>query len=111
MLEGIQHPSGSARAKRSAKPLWHLKLDAKRKRLDRIDRHEIQLRVFKDELVALKCASSEVLDAATIEGAEADRAEIHSRVESQLVNFECRVRAVQASWADRNYENIDRERY
>jgi hypothetical protein len=87
-----------------------LKLEAKRKRLERIDRREIQLHEFKDELVALKCAAAEVLDAATIEGAEADRADIHSRVESQVVNFECRVRAVQASWADRTYENIDRER-
>ena len=37
VLEGIQHPSGSARAKQSAKPLWRLKLDAKRRRLERID--------------------------------------------------------------------------
>ena len=110
MLEDIQHPSGSARAKQSAKPLWRLKLDAKRKRLERIDWQESQLHEFKDELVALKCAASEFLDAATIEGAEADRVEIHSRVESQIVNFECRVRAVQASWADHNYENIDRGR-
>jgi hypothetical protein len=100
MLEGIQHPSGSARRNL----LWHSKLDAKRKRLERIDRQEIQLHEFKDELVALKCAASEVLDAATIKGAEADRADIHSRVESQLVKLECRVRAVQASWADHNYE-------
>jgi hypothetical protein len=58
MLEGIQHHSGSARAKQSAKPLWRLKLDAKRKRLERIDRQEIQLHEFKDELVALKCAAA-----------------------------------------------------
>ena len=110
MLEDTQHPSGTARAKQSAKPLWHLKLEAKRKRLERIDRQEIQLHEFKDELVTLKCAAAEVLESATIEGAEADRADIHSRVESQVVNFECRVRAVQASWADHNDENIDRGR-
>ena len=80
------------------------KLEAKRERLERIDRQEIQLHEFKDELVALNCAAAEVLDAATKEGADADRAEIHSRVQSQVVNFECRVRAVQASWADHNYE-------
>ena len=87
LLEDAETTGRVAATKRRDKPLWQQKLDGKRMRLERIDKQEVQLREFKDELLSLKAACAEVLDAADIEGAEADRAKIHNSVSEAVASF------------------------
>ena len=46
-------------------------------RLERVDVPEVQVRELNEELLSLKAAAAEVLEAADIEGAEANRDDIH----------------------------------
>jgi hypothetical protein len=103
LLEDAETTGRVAATKRRDKPLWQQKLDGKRMRLERIDKQEVQLREFKDELLSLKAACAEVLEAADIEGAEDDRAKIHKSVSEAVASFERRVVSVQASWSEHNY--------
>ena len=87
LFEDAEATGQSAAMKRKDKPLWQQKLDAKRMRIERIDKQEVQLREFKEELSSLNAACAEVLDAADIEGAEADREQIHTSVSDALLTF------------------------
>ena len=78
LFEDAEATGQAAANKRKDKPLWHQKLDGKRMRIERIDKQEVQLREFKEELLSLKAACAEVLEAANIKGADADREQIHT---------------------------------